>query len=225
MFYKENLVDVIEARLPAVYTKICMLDADIFFSKPDWYTQTSLLLDTHDICQPFTNAIWTHADFTEYRRRTHCLGSSLPIINWLTEHPGFVWAFRREWYRSYPYRHIPICTTGGDTILHDLVKGRHMGLYKYYKKYYNKCEEQKISVNYSWLDCDIYHLNHGVYDKRMYPTYVDDVCTLLNTFGFTMPYDAVYHREDGILEWKPVCREAINAFNDNYFRSREEDEV
>jgi hypothetical protein len=222
MFYKENLVDVIEPQLPAVYNKICMLDADIFFGKPDWYTQTSRLLDTCDICQPFTAAIWMHPDYTEYRRRTHCLGSSLPVIDWLREHPGFVWAFRRDWYKTFTYRHIPICTTGGDTILHDLVKGRQMSVYKYYKKYYNTVGQ---SVRYDWLEGDIYHLNHGSYDKRMYPNYVEDVRKLLDGFGYPMPSDAVYHRDDGILEWKDNCRQAINEFNTAYFLSREEDEV
>jgi hypothetical protein len=225
LFYKENLVDVIEHMLPKVYTKICMMDADILFNKPDWYTQTSQLLDTHDICQPFTYAIWTHADFTEYRRRTHCLGSSLSVINWLQEHPGFVWAFRRDWYCEHPYRYIPICTTGGDTILHDFVKGRHTSLYKYYSKYYDEFESKKLSVRYTWLDCDIYHLNHGSYDKRMYPDYVEDVRKLLERYGYSMPHEAVERREDGILEWKPDCRAEINAFNQTYFLSRTEDDV
>lgn len=224
LFYKENLVDVIEAHLPATYTKICMLDADIFFSCPDWYALTSQLLDTHDICQPFTNAIWTHADFTEFRRRTHCLGSSLPIIDWLREHPGFVWAFHRDWYRRFPYRHIPICTTGGDTILHDLVKGRRMSLYKYYSKYYHEIESQRIPVTYTWLDGDIHHMNHGSYNKRLYPNYVEDLHKELSRFGFSAAHEAVYRRADGILEWKPECREVINAFNDAYFISREEDD-
>ena len=225
IFYKENLVDVIESQLPPVYTKICMLDADILYNNPDWYARTSQLLDTCDVCQPFTTAIWTHVDFSEAIRRTHCLGSKLPIIDCIKEHQGFVWAFNREWYKTYPYRTIPICTSGGDTILHDLLKQRRLHLYRYYRKYYDYVEQNNITAKYAWLDAEIFHLNHGALEKRGYSIYMEDILSLIESLGVASIPEAVIKREDGILEWVPACKEKLNAYNDYYFYSRREDDV
>lgn len=225
IFYKENLLDAIEPRIPAVYTKICLLDADILYKNPDWYARTSTLLDTCDICQPFTSAIWTHADFTEAMRRTHCLGSTLPILDTTREHQGFVWAFNREWYKTYPYRTIPICTSGGDTIIHDLLKKRNHHLYRYYKRYYDYIKTHNITANYAWLEAEVIHLHHGSLSNRLYNDYMDDIQRLVESCGVGAIPDAVRKRADGILEWIPVCKDALNSYNDTYFVSRHEDDI
>ena len=226
MFHKENLIDILETRLPKVYTKICILDADILFSNCNWYTITSTLLDTCDICQPFNKATWLHADYTEHITRTNCLDSSSNTLNWNKEHPGFVWAFNREWYRNFHYRNMIICMTGADTILHDFVKKRHSSSsYLSYKKDYDIVESLNLNIQYATTDLHIYHLNHGVLQKRLYVEYKKGLEEILADCSISSPSEAAYRRVDGLLEWKEACKDKINEYNIKYFIGRSEDDV
>ena len=225
LFHKENLISIIEKKLPLVYTKFCTIDADILFEQTDWYTTISRTLDSYDVCQPFRNAIWLHPDYTEFRRRTNCLDSSGSSIIWDIEHPGFLWAFKRSWYNSFPYRTIHIPTIGGDTILHDLIKQRISGIAKYYKKYYDEINALRIPIRYASGNLDIIHLNHGSYSNRLYPTYITDALKELGKCGISTFYDAVIQREDGLLEWKSACKVIMNKFNMDYFTSRCDDDI
>jgi hypothetical protein len=227
LFHKENLIDIIEKSLPAVYKKICILDADILFDTPTWYKQTSQVLDSVQICQPFKTAVWTHPDFTEFRRRTNCLSTDAKEIDWPTEHPGFAWAFQRSWYRDFPYRHIRFCTIGGDTILHDLIKHRR-SQYQFYPQEYDAAEALNLTTTYGTLDFTINHLNHGSYIKRCYNgpnEYMKRFMQKLVECGFKNPSDAVISREDGLLEWRPECKSILNEYNNTYFLERCEDDT
>ena len=49
LFYKEALWNRLEQAIPEQYTKICFLDSDIIFDRPDWLDEISRLHDTHDV--------------------------------------------------------------------------------------------------------------------------------------------------------------------------------
>jgi hypothetical protein len=53
MFYKENLLNLLEATVPQQFTKLVFMDGDIIFGAPDWIDQISQKLETTDIIQPF----------------------------------------------------------------------------------------------------------------------------------------------------------------------------
>ena len=46
MFYKENLIRVVEPMIPSSFTKICIMDFDILFDNPDWYSVVSEKLNS-----------------------------------------------------------------------------------------------------------------------------------------------------------------------------------
>jgi len=56
MFHKERLLNLMVARLPARYTKVAWLDADVIFPDPRWYERASTLLDAYDLAQLFDRA-------------------------------------------------------------------------------------------------------------------------------------------------------------------------
>jgi hypothetical protein len=53
MFQKENLCRLLEKAIPAKYTKLAFLDADIMFDDPHWYIRASKHLDYCDVIQLF----------------------------------------------------------------------------------------------------------------------------------------------------------------------------
>jgi hypothetical protein len=62
MFHKENLWNLLAARVPHHYTKLLFLDANVFFFEPYWYDAISCALDVHPIVQPFHSVMHTTAD-------------------------------------------------------------------------------------------------------------------------------------------------------------------
>ena len=53
LWQKERLLNIAISTLPEKITKVAWLDCDVLFSNPDWAVQTSKLLDTLPIVQPF----------------------------------------------------------------------------------------------------------------------------------------------------------------------------
>jgi hypothetical protein len=116
LFYKENLIRIVETKLPDNFTKLCILDFDIFFDNPDWYSVVSEKLNSVQVVQPFTKAHFLNIDYSVHEVKTNCVDKKTrDPIDYSTEHTGFVWAFTREWYRAYNFDDMFI-SAGGDTI-------------------------------------------------------------------------------------------------------------
>ena len=116
MFHKEQLCHVLEQYVSKWYTKLLFLDADIIFESPDWYTQVSILLDDHEIVQPFEFCIWLDLTYKleELTRESIVKQKHFAYYN-TTYHPGFGWAFQRAWFKQYGFfRHA--VTGSGDTL-------------------------------------------------------------------------------------------------------------
>ena len=116
MFHKEQLCHVLEQSVSSWYTKLLFLDADIIFETPDWYTRISVLLDDHDIVHPFEHCAWLDLTYKheELVRESIVKQKHHKVYN-SNYHPGFGWAFRREWFKHYGFfRHA--ITGSGDTL-------------------------------------------------------------------------------------------------------------
>jgi hypothetical protein len=116
LFHKERLCRLIEKKVSWIYQKVVFMDADIVFNDPNWYSEVSQLLNTHDVVQPFKTAMWSDITYTEalQTRSTVLLaekgGKYDPIL-----HPGFAWAFKRSWFRKVGFFDYGI-TGSGDTL-------------------------------------------------------------------------------------------------------------
>ena len=116
MFHKERLCRLIEKKVSWLYSKIMFLDADIVFTDPNWYSEVSNLLNSHDVVQPFKSALWSDISYKECLQGRNSItfadkgGRYDPIL-----HPGFAWAFRRSWFRKVGFFDYGI-TGSGDTL-------------------------------------------------------------------------------------------------------------
>jgi hypothetical protein len=214
MFHKENLIRYAEARIPAAFTKICAMDADIFYDKPDWYDCVSAALDTKTVIQPFRTATWLDIDFTHLLTKPNAIDPSH------SGHPGFVYAFNREFFRRFGLEDRCTTSTSGDTLLlNELVDRRsddpYMSLFG--------VPHDKTGLQTGSCDINVYHLAHGSLAKRQYSDLKKSWLDIFGRLHITSINEVQLRREDGILEWKPEFRKDFNPRMLEYFKSREDD--
>lgn len=58
LWQKERLLNIGLRDLPTACDKVCWLDADLIFENDDWASETSRLLDSYVVVQPFESACW-----------------------------------------------------------------------------------------------------------------------------------------------------------------------
>ena len=217
MFYKENLIRVVERIIPPSFTKLCIMDADVIFDKPNWYHIVSNTLNRVEVCQPFKMCYWMNLHYQVLYSRTNCLDAKSGDINWEIEHPGFVWAFRRSWKGLIPYLNVDISTIGGDTLLHYIIKKNNTNSSMIYKT------EGISAPSYASCNLSLYHLSHGSRENRKYYNIIKETRKILDRYQLKKMEDLVYCRGDGIIEWLPEYADTMNTFMKEYFRSRLED--
>ena len=170
MFYKEQILNQMVQRLPEQYTKICILDGDILFEDPEWYSKVSMHLQKHTICQPFFHAWLLDPGFVTSICFTSC--ASTPS---LCGYPGYVWAFDRKWILHHPLPEFAILGIG-DFIFtksigskHAIVESRFERLVPAIHKYIEMYTEETVSN----LDITIYHLYYITHYTLQYIYNID----------------------------------------------------
>jgi hypothetical protein len=222
MFYKENLIKALEPHIPATFTKLCMLDADIMFDTPAWYQHLSNQLDIVDVCQPFTKTVFLDIAFNPVYDRTNCVDSIVDLINWGKEHAGHVWAFRRDWYTGAEMPDETVIGGGDEMVIRSLKpipldKGRP---YNFYKELIRVRTHRRASCPFT-----IYHLNHGTLSKRQYNTRQETIQEFMQLHSLTYITELLERRPDGIFEWKPEYRDSLNKIMLAYFKGRQDDGI
>lgn len=221
MFHKERMCRILETKIPKKFKKIVFMDADLFYPNPDWYSAMSKKLDTYDVVQGFELCHWLDLSYKKVMlSRPSALLSTRKTYSH-EYHPGFVWGFRRDWYKKVGF--FDWCVSGsGDTLS---VAG-------WMKQDFDKhfaCLPRTMKVVYdefrtmpkpriSYLsDVHVFHLYHGTRTNRQYvdrhrPFDTDgDIRTMVKI------------NTDGMFEWMEPTR--WNAIFMNYFRTREDDGV
>ena len=219
MFHKERLCRLLEQRIPRKYKKIVFLDADVVFADDSWYAETSKLLDTHDVVHPFSHATWLDLTYTKSEmRRESVLGIQGPWWDF-KYHPGFGWAFRREWYREVGFYDWAV-SGSGDTLssakwlgkeFHANFKSLPHAMKKSYAAY-RKLPSPRITM----CPGGVFHLYHGSRKNRQYAERHKLLDVPLDI------KDMIVLNKDGVYEWKDkVWSEVFYA----YFRQREDDDL
>lgn len=170
LFNKEQLCRLLERRMPWRYSKVMFMDADLVFTSPTWYADTSKQLGTHQVVQPFSSAVWLDITYTKSTLER----SSVVYMNRAKTydhayHPGFAWAFKRSWFRRYGFYEYAI-TGSGDT----LSTAAWMGVE--FPKGYLKPAFARSFADYRrmpkpTMSCTagkVYHLWHGTHKNRKY---------------------------------------------------------
>jgi hypothetical protein len=226
MFHKERLCRLLEQKIPQTYTKLVFCDADIIFRRKDWYNELSKLLDNYDVVHPFTEGIWKDLTYKQdlVKRKTSLLSKGDfidPVF-----HPGFVWAFRRDWYNAIGFFDYAI-TGSGDTLSCAAWMNRKFpetsrsypkqALKERYEEYIEKIRKNKPRLTY--MEGVVEHLWHGSRQNRRY---ADRHRLIENIDGV----DSILKiNEDGVFEFKDEVLELWNPLFTKYFEERNDDDL
>lgn len=172
MFHKERLCRVLESKIPKRFKKIAFLDADIFFAKPDWYSQLSKKLDEFDVVQGFEYSHWLDLSYKNVMLTRETVVKSKNDVFSHIRHPGFIWGFRRQWYKNVGFFDWAI-SGSGDTLsvaawmrqtFDKHFKSLPSSMKNVYKEFYD-INKPKISY---LEDIHVFHLYHGSRHNRQY---------------------------------------------------------
>jgi hypothetical protein len=240
MFYKELLMNKLEPHIPPQYTKLVCMDGDIIFEIPDWVDKTSRALDTFNLIQPFSEAAWLTPDNTRIRSKKMSYAFGIAknmvsgindtvdnILNIHTFHPGFAWAFQREFFRKIGGFYDRGIVGNGDMLFvfnffkngvsETWIKqnlGGNTFILDRWKEYNSKFNEAKPLLGF--IRNKAFHLFHGVVGNRQYRTRYQSAAPML----IGKWEDQVSMNENQLFEFKnPQISESIL----NYFKGRNED--
>jgi hypothetical protein len=216
MFHKERLCRLIEKSVCWWYSKIMFLDADIVFANPNWYSDVSNLLNTHDVVQPFKRAVWLDITYKKSLMQLYTVADMKKEVLYNSNlHPGFAWAFRRSWYRKVGFFDYGI-TGSGDTLsvaawLNIPFKPSYLqpALQPAFNEF-NLMPKPRLTNALG----TVYHLWHGTKDNRKYlqrHTILKDVEDVR---------DILVLNKDGVFE---LTNETVNEQLKEYFISRHDD--
>jgi len=220
MFHKERLYRLLEKKIPSRFTKLAFLDADILFDDISWYSDTSKLLDTNDVVQPFETAHWMDLTYSETQlSRDTVLKMKESEYNY-KYHPGFAWCMRRDWYNKIGFFDYAV-SGSGDSLssagwlkktFNSNFKSCPISLTDAYKTFYNKPSPRITFLK----GMQVSHLYHGTRENRQYETRhkLLEVNTSINKLLKT--------NSDGVYEW--VDPEWNVIFLD-YFKNRNDDDL
>lgn len=219
MFYKENIINMVEEIIPIEYTKLCILDGDIVFDNHSWYSILSLKLNNYDICQPFDTAFWLNKYKKVFNKNRSI------IVQNIGGHTGFAWGYRRDWFRKYKLFELSVIG-GGDNLMSSAILNIKAKEKKWVNKSYSKyllSFETKPTISYC-SDINVHHLYHGLLKNRQYNTRHGIVIDLLNKFNCDDVSKLIIKRNDGLLEWKDEYINDCNTALFEYFKNRNDDE-
>ena len=224
LFQKERMLNIAFSHVPDEADKIAWLDCDTIL-RPDWAERTSELLDTYQLCQPFSQLFMLgkgempedlpHSDTIPRQSAPYYFSLPKEQQSWQYVN-GLAWAARRSVLKSGLYPHMVL--GGGDSAVFaaaygvaDQACGRLSGAWRDDYLTWSKgfcLGRRKIS----YVEGDAFHLWHGERVNRAYETRYN---------GFReMPFDPSVDLVDG--EWAPH-RTDLQEYARRYFESRRED--
>ena len=220
MFHKERMCRVLETMIPKKYKKLAFVDADLLFKNKNWYSETSKLLDTHDVVQPFEKCNWLDLTYTSITQTRPCaLFMEGPTLDW-RYHPGFAWAFRREWYKQVGFFDWSVSGSGDTLSVAAWLRKKFPPGFKSLPvcqadafKDFLKLPAPRITYTKGEID----HLYHGSKVNRQY---VERHALI------TTPHDIrkiIKINSDGMYEW--INPQIWNPILLMYFRNRHDDDL
>lgn len=233
MFHKEKLLARLLREVPATFTKVCTLDCDIVFQRPDWYDAVSAALDESPVVHPFSRCFWLGPDLRtpvvtnssavlqlDAIRAQHASGKSDRLAGF----PGFALAYRRD-FAGFPWAVVG----GGDAVHFRGVNGlvgefANARMRTLMSGVWNEWTMTVGTKTMTAVSGDIWHLWHGPMSSRQYydryaafvaavPAAVRDIRELL------------VENADGVWEWREDVRSALNTMMLRYFGDRDDDAV
>jgi hypothetical protein len=220
MFYKENIINILLDKISSQYTKICVMDADIMFQNKVWYDMISLSLNKFTICQPFNEAIWLNEKYK-------CINKQKSIIDHDSKdigHPGFIWAFGKEWLMKNKLFELCIIGGGDNLFASSILNLSHNKLWVN-QSYNNYLEKINRFVEIGNINLTVFHLYHGSIYNRQYSTRNQLMIDLLASYNYTDISQILEKNENGLLKWKEEYKNKCNEILMTFFKNRKDDEI
>jgi len=220
LFYKEQLFNMLEKKIPSNYTKLIFMDSDLIFTIPNWVDVISEKLNTYSAVQPFSKAKYLDGSenvFFEYISH----GKYLDLYgNPPKGHPGFCWGLNRKFLKEIGGFFDKAIIGSGDSAIATIFSPygydyKSAFIHDNYLRWIENTHKKVRSMSY--LDIDIYHLYHGSINNRKYT----DRHTFPDLLRIKKWEDAVFVNEYGMYELK---NPRINKVLKDYFLSRKEDD-
>jgi hypothetical protein len=219
LFYKEQLFNMLEPRIPQQYKNLIFMDSDIIFSEPNWIDRISYALKTYSVIQPFSKVVFTDARLESTEELPSCI-KRFRETGTITGHPGFCWAVSRSHFIVIgKFFDKGIIGSGDSMFANSLMKMNvpftYPFIYKDYMQWRFKVSAFPVSISY--LNMTIHHLYHGDTKARQYA----GRHKIPKLHAITSWEEAVYKNTDGMYELKDS---SVNNIFKEYFLSRREDD-
>ena len=230
LFTKENLLNLIIARLPDRYDRVLWIDADVILLAPDYADRLGSELHTHRVVQGFSELAYLSQDFrviTPWRRslaKVNCENRT-KTSDPAKAYPGLIWGADRQMLCEIGGLYDRVIVGGGDvawaSAIYDPVVSQYVQrwpakLTAEIREWGNRVRPLVPSVGY--VPARGVHLWHGSLRHRQY--------VQRNLLLRNLDFDPRFHLEyapNGTLRWSPAAPQALRDGIAEYMHSRRED--
>lgn len=234
MWHKERLLNLIIAELPAHYTKVAWVDADVIFPDDRWYDRASELLDSYNLAQLFDDArrldndgrvadtVWGIAGYVARGGpNPFSFGQSLAS-------PGLAWGAKRSLLAAHGLLDVMILGAADtymalaaygalDVTTNVRMKELSPGLDRVRRSWLQRFSAD-VRGRVGYLRTTAIQLGHGTTERRRYGERLD----ILTRHDFDPALD-IAPGDGGVWRWSSA-KPSLHAEVAGYFRDRREDE-
>ncbi len=239
MWQKERLLDLGTGWLPGHCTKVAWIDADVLFGNADWATETSALLDSAVVVQPFAEVVRMSRGHAQPRAGDDTFESFAKVFVERPQelhagkferhgHTGFAWAARRDVLARHGYYDACIAGSGDHMMAHafagdwesSCIKriagsgGKHR---QHFRRWCQKLHDD-VGARLLFTPGRVLHLWHGTMANRRYSQRNKEL------YGLAFdPRQDIRISGSGCWEWASDKPE-LHAWARRYFTERREDD-
>jgi hypothetical protein len=238
MWQKERLLNLALRHLPIHCTKVAWVDCDVLFERPDWAVQTSKLLDTFPVVQPFDRVIRLPRGRVSYQgdgdlwpgfASVYAKHPDLMLAGDFARHghTGFAWAARRDLLERHGLYDACISGSGDHMMAHAFCGDwsspcidRILGAGTAHRAHFTSwCRNlyKDVRARVGVAPGSLLHLWHGDMEHRRYVLRNRE----LASFDFD-PQRDLRVGESGAWEWNSN-KPALHEWAVSYYASRKED--
>jgi hypothetical protein len=241
LWQKERLLNIAISSLPPSCTKVAWLDCDVFFENELWAVETSKILDSYTVVQPFDFVIRLPKGVSCYEGKGDRWESfasvyqknpnQLPISDFtLHGHTGFAWAIRRSIVSKHDLYDTCISGSADHLMAHafigDFYSGcinQLLGQNDFTVKHFHEWAQavySDVSGKIGYVPGTLLHLWHGDMINRQYLKRSQE----LAQFKFN-PYEDILINSEKCWEWsyKDVSKIGLHEWAIDFYDSRRED--
>lgn len=237
LWQKERLLNIAIERLPAGVDKVAWLDCDVLFENPRWAVETSALLESYSVVQPFSylvrlgptieGALGTELETREGFGHLFDRNPNACRVEKFAEHghTGLAWAARREIVAAHGLFDL-FLSGSGDHFMAHAISGSLCGpcferlrgtLMEAFFLRWAFPVTAAVAGRLTFAEGRCLHLWHGTKEARRYRTILREFLAL----GFDPARDVAV-APNGLFEWRSD-RTDMRRWAAAYFLGRAED--